>query len=42
MKVLEIMVENHLYRNLSISGAKNASVALIPAAILADSEVNHL
>lgn len=39
MKVLEINGEKPLTGTIRISGAKNASVALIPAAILADSEV---
>lgn len=39
MKVLEINGGKHLTGTIRISGAKNASVALIPAAILADSEV---
>ena len=39
MKVLEINGGKPLTGTIRISGAKNASVALIPAAILADSEV---
>lgn len=39
MKVLEINGGKKLTGTIRISGAKNASVALIPAAILADSEV---
>lgn len=39
MKVLEINGGKPLAGTIRISGAKNASVALIPAAILADSEV---
>lgn len=39
MKVLEINGGKTLTGTIRISGAKNASVALIPAAILADSEV---
>ena len=39
MKVLEIDGGKPLTGTIRISGAKNASVALIPAAILADSEV---
>lgn len=39
MKVLEINGGKSLSGTIRISGAKNASVALIPAAILADSEV---
>ena len=39
MKVLKINGDKPLSGTIRISGAKNASVALIPAAILADSEV---
>jgi len=39
MKVLEIKGGKKLSGTIRISGAKNASVALIPAAILADDEV---
>lgn len=39
MKVLKIKGNNQLSGTIRISGAKNASVALIPAAILADDEV---
>ena len=39
MKVLKINGGKELSGTIRISGAKNASVALIPAAILADSEV---
>ncbi len=39
MKILEIHGGKKLSGTIRISGAKNASVALIPAAILADSEV---
>ncbi len=39
MKVMEIIGENELTGTVRISGAKNATVALIPAAILADEEV---
>lgn len=39
MKVLEISGNRTLEGTIRISGSKNASVALIPAAILADSEV---
>lgn len=39
MKVLKINGGKELTGTIHISGAKNASVALIPAAILADSEV---
>lgn len=39
MKVLEIQGGNRLSGTIRISGAKNSSVALIPAAILADDEV---
>lgn len=39
MKVLKINGEKTLTGTIRISGAKNASVALIPAAILADDEV---
>ena len=39
MKVLEISGSRTLEGTIRISGSKNASVALIPAAILADSEV---
>lgn len=39
MKVLEIQGDNRLSGTIRISGAKNSSVALIPAAILADDEV---
>lgn len=39
MKVLEIHGGKKLSGTIRISGAKNSSVALIPAAILADSEV---
>lgn len=39
MKILEIIGQNELSGTIRISGAKNACVALIPAAILADSEV---
>jgi len=39
MKVLEIQGGNRLSGTIRISGAKNSSVALIPAAILADEKV---
>ena len=39
MKVLEIQGGNKLSGTIRISGAKNSSVALIPAAILADEKV---
>lgn len=39
MKVLEIQGDNRLSGTIRISGAKNSSVALIPAAILADDDV---
>jgi len=39
MKVLEIQGGNKLSGTIRISGAKNSSVALIPAAILADDKV---
>lgn len=39
MKALKINGNNQLSGTIRISGAKNASVALIPAAILADEEV---
>lgn len=39
MKVLKINGGNELTGTIRISGAKNASVALIPAAILSDSDV---
>lgn len=39
MKVLEIQGDNRLSGTIRISGAKNSSVALIPAAILADTDV---
>ena len=39
MKVLKINGGNELNGTIRISGAKNASVALIPAAILSDSDV---
>ena len=39
MKVLEIQGGNSLSGTIRISGAKNSSVALIPAAILADDKV---
>lgn len=39
MKVLEIKGGNSLSGTIRISGAKNSSVALIPAAILADDDV---
>ena len=39
MKVLEIQGGNRLSGTIRISGAKNSSVALIPAAILADDNV---
>lgn len=39
MKVLEIQGGNQLSGTIRISGAKNSSVALIPAAILADDKV---
>ena len=39
MKVLEINGGHSLTGTIRISGAKNSSVALIPAAILADDEV---
>ncbi len=38
MKVLEIKGKKELSGSIRVSGAKNASVALIPAAILADEE----
>ena len=38
MKVLEINGNKTLSGTIRISGAKNASVALIPAALLADTE----
>ena len=38
MKVLEINGNQELSGTIRISGAKNASVALIPAAILSDEE----
>ena len=38
MKVLEIKGKRELSGSIRVSGAKNASVALIPAAILADEE----
>lgn len=39
MKVIEITGGNNLQGTIRISGAKNATVALIPAAILTDEEV---
>ena len=39
MKILKVNGKNQLTGTIRISGAKNASVALIPAAILADDEV---
>ena len=39
MKVLEITGGKDLNGTIRISGAKNSSVALIPAAILADDDV---
>ena len=39
MKLLEITGGNTLSGTIRISGAKNSSVALIPAAILSDEEV---
>ena len=39
MKVLKIQGGNTLTGTIRISGAKNSSVALIPAAILSDDEV---
>lgn len=39
MKILEITGKQKLSGSIRISGAKNSSVALIPAAILADEEV---
>lgn len=39
MKILEITGGNTLSGTIRISGAKNSSVALIPAAILSDEEV---
>lgn len=39
MKILEITGKEKLSGSIRISGAKNSSVALIPAAILADEEV---
>lgn len=39
MKVLEIQGDNRLTGTIRVSGAKNSSVALIPAAILADDNV---
>ncbi|MBR4618160.1 MAG: UDP-N-acetylglucosamine 1-carboxyvinyltransferase [Bacilli bacterium] len=39
MKILEIVGGNELTGTIRISGAKNSSVALIPAAILSDEEV---
>ena len=39
MKVMEIMGGKDLSGTIRISGAKNATVALIPAAILTDEEV---
>lgn len=39
MKILEIEGQKELSGTIRISGAKNATVALIPAAILADGEV---
>ena len=39
MKVLEITGGKELSGTIRISGAKNSSVALIPAAILADDDV---
>ena len=39
MKILEIVGGNSLSGTIRISGAKNSSVALIPAAILCDEEV---
>lgn len=39
MKILEIIGQKELSGTIRVSGAKNACVALIPAAILADSEV---
>ena len=39
MKVLEITGGKDLSGTIRISGAKNSSVALIPAAILADDDV---
>ncbi len=38
MKIMEIMGQNELSGTIRISGAKNAAVALIPAAILTDEE----
>ena len=39
MKVLEINGQKELSGTIRVSGAKNACVALIPAAVLADGEV---
>ena len=39
MKIMEIEGERNLSGTIRISGAKNATVALIPAAILTDEEV---
>ena len=38
MKIMEICGSNELTGTIRISGAKNATVALIPAAILTDEE----